>query len=85
MPQNEDDTPDPSALEDLEQRLRRARGDESEPEGDGGRGTSIGLAFRLTTELVAGLVVGGAIGWYLDSWLGTSPWFLLMFFFLGRP
>lgn len=47
------------------------------------RGTAIGIAFRLTTELVAGLVVGGGIGWFLDDWLGTGPWLLLLFFFLG--
>ena len=47
------------------------------------RATSIGLAFRLATELVAGLVVGGGIGWFLDKWLGTSPIMLLVFFMLG--
>ena len=47
------------------------------------RATSIGLAFRLATELVAGLVVGGGIGWFLDNWLGTSPIMLLVFFVLG--
>ncbi|PCJ69464.1 MAG: hypothetical protein COA62_12400 [Rhodobiaceae bacterium] len=41
------------------------------------------MAFRLSTELVAGLVVGGVVGWLLDDWLGTKPWFLLIFFFLG--
>lgn len=47
------------------------------------RAASIGLAFRLATELVAGLVVGGAIGWFLDNWLGTLPLMLLVFFALG--
>ncbi len=47
------------------------------------RGTAIGIAFRLATELVAGLVVGGGIGWFLDYLLGTSPFMLLVFFFLG--
>ena len=43
----------------------------------------MGKAFRLVTELVVGLVVGGAIGWYLDQWLGTTPVMLLIFFVLG--
>ena len=47
------------------------------------RGTALGIAFRLATELVAGLVVGGGIGWFLDKLLGTSPLMLLLFFFLG--
>ena len=34
-------------------------------------------------ELVAALVVGVAIGWGIDRWLGTRPWGLLVFFFLG--
>jgi len=47
------------------------------------RGNQIGFAFRLATELVAGFVVGGLIGWYLDKWLGTLPIFLFLFFALG--
>lgn len=43
----------------------------------------MGIAFRLSTELVAGVFVGGAIGLLLDKWLGTGPLFLLIFFFLG--
>ncbi|MDR3500622.1 MAG: AtpZ/AtpI family protein [Parvibaculum sp.] len=43
----------------------------------------MGVAFRLSTELVAGIFVGGAIGLGLDTWLGTKPLFLLIFFFLG--
>ena len=47
------------------------------------RGNSLGLAFRLSTELVSGIVVGGVMGWSIDKWLGTQPWFLLIFFILG--
>ncbi|HKS84427.1 MAG TPA: AtpZ/AtpI family protein, partial [Pseudolabrys sp.] len=35
------------------------------------------------TELVAGVLVGAAVGWLLDRWLGTSPWGLIVFFLLG--
>jgi ATP synthase protein I len=38
---------------------------------------------RVATELVAGVIVGAFIGWVLDNWLGTSPLFLLVLFFLG--
>lgn len=44
---------------------------------------ALGFAFRITTELVASVVVGVAIGWGLDKWLDSKPWFLIMFFFLG--
>jgi len=41
------------------------------------------MAFRIGSELVAGLIVGVGIGLLLDKWLDTSPWFLVAFFFLG--
>ena len=43
----------------------------------------MGLAGRVTTELVAGLVVGTFIGWALDNWLSTTPTMMVVFFFLG--
>lgn len=45
--------------------------------------SGFGMAMRIGTELVAGLVVGVGIGYLLDRWLGTAPWFLVVFFFLG--
>ena len=41
------------------------------------------LAGRVTTELVAGVVVGTFIGWALDKWLGTTPTLMVVFFFIG--
>ena len=44
-----------------------------------------GLArgFRLSTELVAGVLAGAGIGWVLDRWLGISPWGMIVFLLLG--
>ena len=39
--------------------------------------------LRLSTELVAGVIVGAAIGWFLDRWLGISPWGFIVFLLLG--
>jgi len=39
--------------------------------------------FRLSSELVAGVVVGAGIGWLIDRWLGISPWGLMVFLLLG--
>ena len=41
------------------------------------------LAGRVTTELVAGVVVGTFIGWALDNWLGTTPTLMVVLFFIG--
>ena len=41
------------------------------------------LVGRIATEIVAGVAVGGFLGWMLDTWLGTSPIFMIVLFFLG--
>ncbi|TMJ79282.1 MAG: F0F1 ATP synthase assembly protein I, partial [Alphaproteobacteria bacterium] len=44
---------------------------------------AIARGFRLSTELVAAVVVGAALGWLLDRWLGISPWGMIVFLLLG--
>ena len=43
----------------------------------------IGSAFKLGTELVSAVLVGTIIGFILDTWFGTKPWLIIVFFFLG--
>jgi len=45
--------------------------------------SSIGSAFKLSTELVSAVVVGTIIGFILDKTFGTKPWLILIFFFVG--
>jgi ATP synthase protein I len=45
--------------------------------------SNIGVAFKLSTEMVAAVVVGTIIGFILDNWFGTKPWLILIFFFVG--
>ena len=47
------------------------------------RGSFMGSAFKLGTELVAAVVVGTIIGFILDNWFDTKPWLIIIFFFLG--
>ena len=47
------------------------------------RGSFMGNAFKLGTELVAAVGVGTIIGFILDSWFDTKPWLIVIFFFLG--
>ena len=46
-------------------------------------GQAMSLGFRVLSEFVAGVLVGGFIGWALDGWLGTEPFGLIAFLFLG--
>jgi ATP synthase protein I len=84
-----DDKPSPS-LEDLDARLRRAHERRPETGGSDNRGPNknsvgagLGFALRIGIELVAALAVGVGIGFLLDRWLGTAPWLMVVFFFLG--
>ena len=45
--------------------------------------SSIGTAFKLSTELVSAVAVGTIIGIILDKTFGTKPWLILIFFFVG--
>ena len=47
------------------------------------RGSFMGSAFKLGTELVAAVAVGTIFGFILDSWFDTKPWLIIVFFFLG--
>ena len=76
------------SLDDLDARLREARSKEaSRSRGSGPAlrvpSSGFGMAFRIGVEMVAALIVGVGIGLLLDRWLGTAPWFLIVFFLLG--
>jgi ATP synthase protein I len=52
--------------------------------GDGAaRAAAMARGFRLSSELIAGVVVGALIGWGFDRLLSTSPFGLIVFFLLG--
>ena len=41
------------------------------------------VGLRLSSELVAGVLVGAGLGWGFDRLLSTSPWGLIVFLLLG--
>jgi ATP synthase protein I len=45
--------------------------------------SAMARGFRLSIELVAGVLVGACIGWLLDRWLGSSPLGMIVFLLLG--
>lgn len=80
----------PPSLDDLGERLRAARehrGADRQHEqslsGEQPGMSGLGWALRVGVEMVSALVVGVGIGYGLDLWFGTKPWFLVIFFLLG--
>ncbi len=67
---------------DFDRRLARANAQRDGGRPRDGNPSPLGLAFRIGTELVAAVVVGGGIGWLLDRWLGTR-WLIIPFLVLG--
>ncbi|MGC6475768.1 MAG: AtpZ/AtpI family protein [Parvibaculales bacterium] len=73
-----------SALETLSNKVEQAQTKRSIGQtAQRGRSSAIGLAYRLSIELVVGIVVGGYLGWWLDGYFGTGPLFLLIMLVLG--
>ena len=71
--------------EDFKTRLKIAKSNLKKNLGEDkvNKGSFMGIAFKLGTELVAAVAVGTIIGFILDSWFDTKPWLILIFFFLG--
>ena len=92
---NGDRSPEEAALSarlgNLDQRLsevRDSRKIESDQPGNEqdtarARASAMALGFRLSSELVAGVLAGAALGWGFDRLLSTSPWGLIVFLLLG--
>jgi ATP synthase protein I len=90
-----DKSPDEAALSarlgSLDQRLSKIRGsrkigtDQSGNEQDTAqaRASAMAIGLRLSSELVAGVLVGAGLGWGFDRLLSTSPWGLIVFLLLG--
>jgi ATP synthase protein I len=78
-------------LGSLDQRLSKIRDsrkigtDQSGNEQDTAqaRASAMAVGLRLSSELVAGVLVGAALGWGFDRLLSTSPWGLIVFLLLG--
>jgi ATP synthase protein I len=93
--QHHDDRPEKPAdeaalsarLKRLDERLGRTRPGELPDSGAPASSTmdssAFARGFRLSTELIGGVIVGGGLGWLADSWLGTKPWAFIVLLMLG--
>jgi ATP synthase protein I len=89
---NFDDDRDPAGdrrrVEDLQARLRAAREKEAlrnpakGPE-SGMSHRQTGVAYRVLVDMIAGLLVGGFIGYWLDRWLSWTPYSLIVGLIVG--
>lgn len=75
-------------LDALEARLKAALEDGPGGRADQGaerreRARSEGIAWRISTELVASFLVCGFVGWWVDEWSGTRPFALVAGLVLG--
>lgn len=72
-------------LRDLDRALDARRASRTDavppPEVPGAR--RYGTALRMGTDFVAGVIVGGAIGWGVDRLFGIAPWGLIVFVLFG--
>ena len=76
------------ALNSLDSRLKNARDHVQDPLNQPGpekteKGEALGLAFRVSVEIVSAVAIGVVIGWLLDGWLETTPWLMVVFIVLG--
>ena len=72
-------------LKEISTRLEIAKKNIRDIQKDGKRSnaSSLGKALKISTELVAAVVVGSTIGFLLDSWFGTKPLLIICFFIMG--
>ncbi len=76
----------PEDIKQMDERIRKLKAKENlarkgQQETDYSRASKIG--FRIGTELISGVLVGGAIGYLLDKIFETRPILLIIFLFLG--
>ncbi len=72
-------------LDSLDMQLKKVRKAENVRSGKAHQPVSKGMrqGNRVLTELIAGPLGGGLVGWFLDRFIGTAPWLLLVCIFLG--
>jgi ATP synthase protein I len=68
----------PSDLDALDAKLKAANARRPQEKEYVSSSSALGMAWRLSTELIVSVLVGTALGYGLDKFFGTSPWILLV-------
>ena len=81
------DRGDKRPLDTLGAQIDRARRDAGLDQEDQGQEAppagEMGMAWRVSIEMVVALVLSTGLGWAFDQWVGTTPWAMLVMLFLG--
>lgn len=72
-------------LKDIEARLHEANNDGKKKynTGKGAAASGVNFGFRLVTELIGGVVIGGGLGCFFDSIFSTDPILFIIFLLFG--
>ncbi len=75
-------------VDDIEARLRQERAKSPKPSAENSAGSGMshrqtGVAYRVLVDMIAGLLVGGFLGYWLDRWLGWTPYSLIVGLIVG--
>ena len=73
---------DEDKLQKLKERIDTAETTNSPPRKQK-KQSGAGFGFKISTEIIAALVVGVGIGLIVDKYLGTKPFGLIIFFIFG--
>ena len=73
---------DDDKLQKLKERIDTAETTNSPPPKQK-KQSGAGFGFKISTEIIAALVVGVGIGLIEDKYLGTKPFGLIIFFIFG--
>ena len=73
---------DEDKLRELKDRIETAKSSNS-PNTKKNKESGAGFGFKISTEIIAALVVGVGIGLIVDKYLGTNPFGLIIFFIFG--
>ena len=70
-------------IKELDSKIKNLSKKTRKVESESSSSSSLGIAMKLSSEMVAAVFVASLIGYYLDKWLETEPFFLIILFFLG--
>ena len=73
---------DEDKLKELKDRIETAKSSNT-PNINKSNESGAGFGFKISTEIIAALVVGVGIGLIVDKYLGTKPFGLIIFFIFG--